>query len=688
MNNYPMKTPSFLALSSAALVSSSMGPATGADLVHGLVREIRPGSSGAEITSLTPLSATGEVYFSANDGSSGLELWRSNGTAAGTALVKDINPGLPSSSPGAVTVSNKILFFAADNGVNGAELWRSNGTTGGTYLVKDLRKGSAGAGISSMVAFDGRVFFNADDGISGSEPWQSHENGDTHLVRDIRPGPLASSPVHFIRMGDGVYFSAREGDTGGYNFYRYFDGTRVTDLQDPTADTHAPVVQRDGRGLFFTATEQGSGKELWRYGTPGSSYGLVADINVGTGSSEVKDLTAISDRVFFTAFDGKQRNLYASKPGGGVTLLMGLPDVNRQPRQLTVVGGRVFFTMDTAEEGEELWVSNGTGTGTYRVTDLFHGAKGSMPYALVEVYGKLYFCARQGNVDCGLWRSDGTEAGTVKMADLTSTPVGGSSAGLVKSGRRLFHTSHVPDRGLELYMVELPVPTAQTLPAAGIAERKARLRGSATLVTDSATAYFQWGETAGYGKQTNVVSLRSAGSWDAEISGLMAGRTYHFRSVLYDADGAVYGQDETFTVPSVYLPWLAGYPGAELDDDADRDGMGNAEEYAFGTSPLVGDHGGLQVAGGELVKRGGPVLLKEEGAGDRWSMAYIRRKNPAAAGLTYTALRQADVSAQFWTVITESPRLLADDGEYEVVAVYVAPAGAARGFARVKVLVE
>ncbi len=77
----------------------------------------------------------------ANDGTSGIELWKSDGTAAGTVLVKDIRPGIFNSNPLSLTNVNGTLFFAANDGVTGFELWKSDGTAAGTVMVKELTPG-------------------------------------------------------------------------------------------------------------------------------------------------------------------------------------------------------------------------------------------------------------------------------------------------------------------------------------------------------------------------------------------------------------------------------------------------------------------------------------------------------------------------------------------------------------------
>ncbi len=87
------------------------------------------------------IDVNGITFFVATTNTTGTELWKSDGTSAGTVLVKDIQEGIFSSYPRYLTNVNGKLYFRADDGVNGYELWQSDGTSGGTVLVKDLRAG-------------------------------------------------------------------------------------------------------------------------------------------------------------------------------------------------------------------------------------------------------------------------------------------------------------------------------------------------------------------------------------------------------------------------------------------------------------------------------------------------------------------------------------------------------------------
>jgi ELWxxDGT repeat protein len=145
----------------------------------------------------------------------GSELWTSDGTVEGTRLLRDINPGPPGafsfgSTPQFVTTRG-VLYFAADDGEHGPELWRTDGTPSGTWMVKDLRPGRDGSAPEQLSADHGWVFFSAFTDGQGREPWSSGgEDWDTRSLRDLVPGEASSNPGYFVRSGWDVYFFADE----------------------------------------------------------------------------------------------------------------------------------------------------------------------------------------------------------------------------------------------------------------------------------------------------------------------------------------------------------------------------------------------------------------------------------------------------------------------------------------------
>lgn len=167
----------------------------------------------------------GKLYFSANDGADGRELWVTDGTAGGTALVNDINAGYLSSNPQDLTVFDGKLFFQADNGVNGPELWSSDGTSVGTQLVNDIFSGSTGSYPQGFTAYSGKLFFAATDSLHGTELWVTDgTNLGTTLLADLNPGYNSSNPAYFTIYHNKLYFSGAPDSVSGAQLF-VTDGT-------------------------------------------------------------------------------------------------------------------------------------------------------------------------------------------------------------------------------------------------------------------------------------------------------------------------------------------------------------------------------------------------------------------------------------------------------------------------------
>jgi len=282
-----------------------------------LVKDIRPGSTydpstdddvpnSSEPANLTNVNGT--LFFTADDGEHGVELWMSDGTASGTRIVKDINPGADSSTPSNLIHVGDTLYFTADDGTHGVELWMSDGTAAGTVLVKDIRDGSADSNPGHLTSAGDFLYFTADDGTHGVELWMSDGTASgTHMVQDINPGADSSSPSNLTHVGGTLYFAADDG-THGVELWRTngtASGTLMVKDVNPGANSSSPSnLTHVGGILFFTADDGTHGVELWRTNGTASGTYLVGDIRAGGAGSNPSYLTGAAGTLMFAADDG------------------------------------------------------------------------------------------------------------------------------------------------------------------------------------------------------------------------------------------------------------------------------------------------------------------------------------------------------------------------------------------------
>lgn len=265
------------------------------------------------------------LYFSAGDHATGSELWVTDGTVAGTVLVKDVAPGSRSAvfNGGVLGNLGRRVLFAADDGVHGSELWRTDGTPAGTRLVRDIQPGPDWSGPYGGGRLGGALLFAARD-ASGTELWRSDgtESG-TYRVKDIAPGPeYSSSPSGFVRLGDVLLFAASHPDTG-LELWRT-DGTEsgtwlVADVQPGAGGDGIHPITVVGDVAYFRVETPNHAFELWV--TDGTAAGTrrAADVWSGGPGGGVKSLGNRSGQLFLVANDGVHGNeLWALTCGNGV----------------------------------------------------------------------------------------------------------------------------------------------------------------------------------------------------------------------------------------------------------------------------------------------------------------------------------------------------------------------------------
>jgi ELWxxDGT repeat protein len=442
---------------------------------------------------LTAVGTT--LYFVGDDGINGPELWKTDGTKAGTVLVKDINavvdplasdPSDPSvvvtfgSSPAWLTAVGTTLYFTADDGVNGRELWKSTGTATGTTLVKDINTAvdssdpdnpfALGSAPQWLTAVGTTLYFSADDGVKGRELWKSTGTASgTTLVKDINPNvddsdpdypvPRGSDPRYLTNVNGKLYFSADGGADSSETDVELWksDGTasgtvaaanlNESGLYDDSTFGYAygssPTgLSAVGGTLYFSATTPAN----YMFDPNGDSYfaslhltntatGATADVGTIPDDTITQDAVyidsymslyygepvAFKGAVYFTATNGTSgHELWKTDGTAAGTVL--LKDIlsgaeGSYPSSFTVVGNTLFFVAE-GPAGNELWKTDGTASGTVQVKDIASGQSGSNPYELTAVGNTLYFAATNGTSGYELWKTDGTAAGTVLVKNI------------------------------------------------------------------------------------------------------------------------------------------------------------------------------------------------------------------------------------------------------------------------------
>lgn len=401
----------------ALLGAATPAQATGGPAVPVKIVAPQPYQPGFSIMSGF-MDVNGTIFFAAQDDTHGEELWKSDGTTAGTVLVKDVQPGAGSSSPSQLTSFNGKLLFSADDGSHGQELWMSDGTAAGTLLVKDILIGVASAITSTptIVVSGGRAFFVADDGSHGRQLWVSDGTPvGTQLLKTINiptPGPFGYWPTNLTNVSGTLFFTTSDQGSSSDTLWKS-DGTTAGTVAVkvlPPGFFESSMVQHltaVGQKLFFIVWV-----DLW--------------VSDGTSAGTIKLMDRIGDSAFTsTAFDGAfiwtaNPNQIGTSDGSvtGTVILKQFATGTTVTALLSTVGKTIFFdTHDSA--GTNLWTSDGTATGTVLVTTF----AGTIDYPFsdegISIAGRLVFSTCGYAAGCQLWRSDGSATGTVP---LTSQP--------------------------------------------------------------------------------------------------------------------------------------------------------------------------------------------------------------------------------------------------------------------------
>jgi len=457
----------------ALLTGFLVAPAAAAE--PSLVRDFHPGTERLQNyadTYASRLVVDGIYYFPASDPAHGMELWRTDGTPAGTYRVTDICPGPCGAGPFNLQLYQGEIYFSANDGVSGVELWASTGIPGNARRVRDLCPGPCNGHPRSLEVFKGRLLFIASSGpewqlwsSDGSRrgtvavrsfcPYEETSDGFAYscadgLVRlgdvvlfymngsywrtdgtaagtgplsDVIPG-LPNVYLGVGRLGDSIYFWAEDA------LWRT-DGTAAGTLRLRTAAELGlnPIlnVYGDGiawNGLFFWEVQ--FGKVLRTDGTPAGTR-LITDL---PGAPNLIGFAPLADRMLMSF--QLPEFLWSTQ---------GTPETTHQILELpgysygiASVGDTALFCVQTpGTEITHLWLSDGTAEGTHEAP--FDGGDCTFMGNAPNVGGRAIYQDRFAV----LRGSDGTAAGTSAIRDFAEAPAsGGPRNQIALNGRLLF----------------------------------------------------------------------------------------------------------------------------------------------------------------------------------------------------------------------------------------------------------
>ncbi len=377
-----MKQASLLSLLlSIVFISNAQNPV--------LLSDINSGTSGSLNLLNNSIVYNQKVYFSATNGSANYELYSTDGTVAGTSLLKEINPGTAASNPNNFYVIDGVLYFTADDGVHGKELWKTDGTSGGTEMVLDIQPGNLSTFTTNIFkpvwTQNGFFYFVARESSTGIELWRSDGTAaNTSILLDIEPGIGGTAPDSFHVFNNELYFTAittaygkeiwkTDGTPGGTLLMKDI----ITGVSTPFATFGLDIVW-EHNGYFYFKAATSSGIEIWKSDGTAPGTTILLDIYPGSGSS--------------------------------------FPDEFYEANNL------LYFVATNAINGTEVWRTDGTSTGTFVLSDVCPGTCNGAPashYIPMWVRtNKFYFAVTNPTVGYEMWETDGTTAGTILVTDV------------------------------------------------------------------------------------------------------------------------------------------------------------------------------------------------------------------------------------------------------------------------------
>jgi ELWxxDGT repeat protein len=408
-----------------------------------MIKDINPGTATSNINDIT--ISGGKIYFSATDGATVQGIWITDGTAQGTQPVTDLG-AVGSANPSYLTDVNGVLYFFTDNfyyGYQASQLWKTNGTPEGTELITDFYYSggfyyaSQGRQITNV---NGHVFFSMSNfGYAPELGFSDGTNAGTVVLDSINPYGGGSNPTYLTSFNGSLYFSAFDGT--GFHLWvsdGTSGGTRM--INNPNSiylDANNTMrFKTIGNSLYFTGYPIDNPAALCKFDASNANNNveLVKTISQGPGVNNMYNLSKVGNTIYFSVFNGKDQALWKSDGTSNGT--REVIDINPGGHNIYLykhfidANGTLLFSFYDDHHGYELWKSDGSTKGTAMVKDINPGAYSSWVFN-ISYLGKniSLFEAYDGKSGFELWRTDGTEHGTWMVKDINRTNTASSHPG-------------------------------------------------------------------------------------------------------------------------------------------------------------------------------------------------------------------------------------------------------------------
>ncbi|MEP7129088.1 MAG: hypothetical protein ABI729_09485, partial [Chitinophagales bacterium] len=432
-----------------------------------LLKDITPGDSNTDITELTVVGDL--VFFIAPDGTNGFQLWKTDGTTAGTMVVKVINPGTTGmySYIRSMLNVNGTLFFLADDGIHGVEYWKSDGTAAGTVMIKDIAPGADDAFTDFGIDADYRAVIGdilyvsaGNSSTNDFELWRiDGTEAGTYRVKDIIPGNTGSHPELLSNAGGKLYFQIK--NASGEHEIWISDGTEsgtvflMSILYVPDLSEYNNNYFTAYNGLvYFGAAGENFDEELFRSDGTTAGTGLFLDLNPSDGSKP-HGFHVLNDKLVFIAEDEDDTHLYITDGTVAGTQILkdntgnaAVAGSATDDGEITVVGDNRIYYSGKSNNNDVLWTTDGTPAGTYELSN----AKFDFSSEGTALGDNAVIKLKKANESCyTFYETNGTVAGTVQSFDCDLLT---GHNELVTLGSKVIFAATSDDEGRELWSYE------------------------------------------------------------------------------------------------------------------------------------------------------------------------------------------------------------------------------------------